>query len=117
MALERLTENFQEMSRRARDFRPAEEEVHAELLTWQRSVEAGPEKNRLDPSLQNPAHPDHIWRSDAQKFTFGTRVPYSIYYANHRLQSGQRSHMDLPRPVLRRIATKLGRYILTGRTL
>lgn len=114
MALERLTQNLNQMADRARDFSPASERVHDHLLGWQRTIDVGPEKNRLDPSLQDPGHPEHVWEVDANAFTFGTRVPYSVYYAAHRMDTGQTSHMKLPRRVLRDIAQTLGRYLLTG---
>lgn len=115
MALERLTDNLQDMADRAKDMRPAGGAVHAELLQWQRGVKIAQENN-LGPSLQNPFDPEHIWDPGPHRFVFGTRVPYSKIHADWRERNGKASHMDLPRVVLRDIARKLGRYVLTGGT-
>ena len=113
MATRALTQNLREMADRASDLRRVGDDVHAELLDWQRAVQIGEERN-LGPSLQNPNDPDHIWDVRPKTFVFGTSVPYSQAHAKWRMLNGMRSHMDVPRIILKRIAKKVGTYILTG---
>lgn len=117
MEIDQLVRDMNERAQRIRDLRPVGDEVHAELLAWQRTFDAGPEKNRLDPSLQNPAHPEHVWRVGNRRFKFGTRVPYSKFYQEHLLETGQQSHLAVPNYVIERIAKKVVHYVWEGRTL
>jgi|AKVG01.1.fsa_nt_gi hypothetical protein len=116
MGLQRLTQNLRDMQERARTMRPVAREVHAELLSWQRTTRVDEDSGRLDDSLESAVHPDHIWEVRPKSFVFGTKVPYSEAHAIHRMRTGQQSHMRLPRATLERIAEKIGRYILRGDT-
>lgn len=54
-----------------------------------------PGKERLYPSLMNPAHPEHVFTSDARGMVVGTRVPYA---RGHQLGVGEQKWDKIPLP-------------------
>lgn len=66
------------------------------ILRWAKVSTRKPQSGeRLYPSLVDQNHPDHIYRTTGQSFTFGTSVPYAIRH--QRGQGMQRfDHIPLP---------------------
>ncbi|MFP4598049.1 MAG: hypothetical protein ACLFVJ_07345 [Persicimonas sp.] len=85
-----------------------------QLLRWK------PGQERLFPSVVSARHPEHVWHTDNQSFTFGTRVPYA---RNHQEGKGrgpwwagfpkikQRRFLGLSRKHVAEIRRMISRFI------
>lgn len=62
------------------------------LMDW-------PKHPRLRPSMQNPSHPDHAYRSEPMLLEMGTRVPYAMAL-HHGGRAGPKGETVPARPLV-----------------
>lgn len=108
-----LGKSYQEMKKRIENLKPIEARVHRVLTDWQRTEHIPPER-RLGPSLDNPQHAEHVFEVRPGEIKFGTRVPYSLAHAAHRMKSGRGSHMKMPAKVVEEVAQVIGAWVMRG---